>query len=341
MAGEDDVSQRTTLADAVAENAVFADDLQELRIGLVMSGGVSLAVWMGGVTQELNRLIRANRPGDAGDGTYLKLLRLTRSLPRIDVIAGTSAGGLNGALLAYAITQDAAVSGLRELWLELGALEALLRPPLVSNPPSLMRGDEYFLRRLESAITSLKNQLTKPDEVPMELMITTTLLNPWPHGVPDSLGTIIQDADHRGEFTFRRGTPAGDEEAPELADQFAQSDIAARLALAGRCSASFPLAFEASYAPVGMTTDDPARPDMKPHASFGQSRWVIDGGVLANQPLRPALRAIFRQPARKQVRRVARVRRPGPGRSGEGGAGSAHAANARRRRALGGDTAAA
>ena len=34
------------------------------------------------------------------------------------------------------------------------------------------------------------------------------------------------------------------------------------------------------------------------------SRWVIDGGVLANQPLRPALRAIFRQPASRQVRRV-------------------------------------
>ena len=42
------------------------------------------------------------------------------------------------------------------------------------------------------------------------------------------------------------------------------------------------------------------------------SRWVVDGGVLANQPLRPALRAIFRQPASRQVRRVLAYRRAGP-----------------------------
>ena len=40
---------------------------------------------------------------------------------------------------------------------------------------------------------------------------------------------------------------------------------------------------------------------------------MIDGGVLANQPLRPALRAIFRQPARKQVRRVVGDFVPDPG----------------------------
>ena len=34
-----------------AEN-IYRD--QELRIALVMNGGVSLAVWIGGVTQEIN-----------------------------------------------------------------------------------------------------------------------------------------------------------------------------------------------------------------------------------------------------------------------------------------------
>ena len=38
----------------------------------------------------------------------------------------------------------------------------------------------------------------------MELIITTTLLNAWPRGVPDSFGTIIEDAEHRGEFAFTR-----------------------------------------------------------------------------------------------------------------------------------------
>ena len=34
------------------------DNLEELRIALVMNGGVSLAVWMGGVTSEIYRLVK-------------------------------------------------------------------------------------------------------------------------------------------------------------------------------------------------------------------------------------------------------------------------------------------
>ena len=286
---------RTELAERIAEGDFSADDLQELRLALVMTGGVSLAVWMGGVAHELNRLTRAE------GRTYLKLLQLTRSLPRIDVIAGTSAGGLNGALLAYAIVQDAEVARLRDLWLDLGALERLLRPPAKANPPSLMRGDDYFLPEIERAIRALANRPTEPIDRPMELIITTTLLNAWPRGVPDSFGTIVQDADHRGEFAFRRG-------ASRQADDFAIPDIEARLALAARCTASFPIAFEAGYVPVGA-----GEPDMADHANFQQSRFVVDGGILLNQPLRPALRAIFRQPASKQVRRVLAYVVPDPG----------------------------
>ena len=31
----------------------------DLRLAVVMTGGVSLAIWMGGVTHELNRLTRS------------------------------------------------------------------------------------------------------------------------------------------------------------------------------------------------------------------------------------------------------------------------------------------
>ncbi len=147
----------------------------------------------------------------------------------------------------------------------------------------------------------------------MELIITTTLLNAWPRGIPDSFGTIIQDADHRGEFTFRRGAGESGDDGDEPRDDFTAGDIDYRLALAARCTASFPIAFEASFVPVDGETDKPMRPDMKQHANFGMSRWVIDGGVLANQPLRPALRAIFRQPASRQVRRVLAFVVPDPG----------------------------
>jgi hypothetical protein len=53
-----------------------------------MTGGVSLAVWMGGAAHELNRVVRG------GPGAYRQLLDLTGTRARVDVIAGTSAGGI-------------------------------------------------------------------------------------------------------------------------------------------------------------------------------------------------------------------------------------------------------
>lgn len=35
-------------------------DYQELRMALAMSGGLSLAIWMGGVTMEIYRMVRAD-----------------------------------------------------------------------------------------------------------------------------------------------------------------------------------------------------------------------------------------------------------------------------------------
>lgn len=304
-------SRRDRLAKLIAEEGFEVEDLQELRFAMVMTGGVSLAIWMGGATREFDRVIHAE------SATYLELLRLTRSLPRIDVITGTSAGGLNGALLAYAITQGTGVAGLGPLWLKVGALERLLRQPTQRDPPSLMLGDDYFLPQIEGAIAELTGPGTSPRDVPMELVITTTLLKPWPRGVPDTFGTIIHDVDHRGEFVFRRGVSLDPADPSPLDDDFADPDIQARLALAARCTASFPVAFEASYVPMQAADTSPGHPDMTGTANFEKSRFVIDGGVLLNRPLRPALRAIFRQPASKQVRRVLAYVVPDPGDGGK------------------------
>jgi predicted acylesterase/phospholipase RssA len=68
---------------------------KQLRIAVVMNGGVSLAVWIGGVAYELWRF--AQRKGEWGrqlEGVQLE--------PRIDVLAGTSAGGINAVFLALA-----------------------------------------------------------------------------------------------------------------------------------------------------------------------------------------------------------------------------------------------
>jgi len=69
---------------------------EELRIAVVMNGGVSLAVWIGGVTLEIGRVL-------ARDSVYGEIQTLTGTSTRVDVICGTSAGGVNGAFLAMAM----------------------------------------------------------------------------------------------------------------------------------------------------------------------------------------------------------------------------------------------
>ncbi|HKC23747.1 MAG TPA: patatin-like phospholipase family protein, partial [Thermoanaerobaculia bacterium] len=68
----------------------------EIRVALVFSGGVSLAVYENGVAHAFFDLVREN-------GVFGPVLDLLDSHARVDVIAGTSAGGINGLFLASAL----------------------------------------------------------------------------------------------------------------------------------------------------------------------------------------------------------------------------------------------
>jgi predicted acylesterase/phospholipase RssA len=70
---------------------------REVRLGIVMYGGVSLAIYIYGVAHELFRAVR-------GRGIYKLLKAVTDSDIVVDVISGTSAGGINGVLLGYALS---------------------------------------------------------------------------------------------------------------------------------------------------------------------------------------------------------------------------------------------
>ena len=114
---------------------------KELRIGLVCYGGVSLAVYMHGVTKELWKLARASRAFHSGtpDGgnsehIYHDLLAdihnaggpKLRVLP--DIITGASAGGINAVFLAQAIHSGQSLEPLTDLWLENADVDRLLDP---------------------------------------------------------------------------------------------------------------------------------------------------------------------------------------------------------------------
>ncbi|MBE3010170.1 patatin-like protein [Microbispora sp. NEAU-D428] len=293
------------------------DDREDIRIAVVLNGGVSLAVWIGGVTNEINRLAQDSLDPS---GVYTGLLELTGSTVRVDVIAGTSAGGINGALLGYAQVYGAELDALSRLWTDLGSFTELLRASSPNNPPSLLRGDDYALPQLASAFDNLVPmeqrgaRYVPPRLRPVDLIITTTLMKGQHDRFADDFGNEIIDVVHAERFRFVRGV-----DTPPERDPFHFSrEITRRLALAGRCTSSFPIAFEPSFVPIGERGPDELHPDMRdggaetPIASFAESRFVLDGGVLLNMPVKPALASIYAQPAQRQVRRLLTYVNPNP-----------------------------
>lgn len=114
---------------------------KELRIALICYGGVSLAVYMHGVTKELWKLAQASRDfhsdGESAHGSqaiYREMLERVaedqdvrlRVLP--DILAGASAGGINAVFLAQAIHSGQSLEPLTELWLECADVDRLLDP---------------------------------------------------------------------------------------------------------------------------------------------------------------------------------------------------------------------
>lgn len=127
---------------------------KELRLALVCFGGVSLAVYMHGISKEILKLVRASRAlhaianraeragaraedlfatGDAEHDTEAVYFDLLRAIGQhvelrviVDVIAGASAGGINGVMLARALAHDLPVAHLRDMWLEAGDVVELL-----------------------------------------------------------------------------------------------------------------------------------------------------------------------------------------------------------------------
>jgi len=268
--------------------------LEELRLALVLNGGVSLAVWMGGVSFELNRLVRETHP------VYQGLLRLTKTAARIDVISGTSAGGINGAALALAQIHDKSLYSLRDIWLDIGGLENLMHEPEDEDLSSLLRGNDWFLPKIQSAFGALNGSDPAPaSQVPMLLNLTTTLLDGESHDRLDDFGANIEDVVHRAAWRFERfdAAPAAAPAAPTAplpagtpapsADAFAHKQIVARLAFAARSTASFPVAFEpAEYDPAGplFAGSDAFRIEGRP-PHVDKARLLLDGGILDNQPL--------------------------------------------------------
>ena len=303
---------------------------RETRLALVMNGGVSLAVWMGGVSAEIDRLRRAGREPAGDDGVLALWEKLVKALDvrvTVDVIAGTSAGGLNGAALATSIARGTKLPDLRKTWLDVASIKRLAEneDQQDGDRPSVLNGEMFAAQihsvfgsipepdrpRPDRAVEGLTDESVQKlgDELAIEaaapravtLYTTATSLRGKAQRYADETGTEFDQLEYRIVCTFRRDLDGHTE--------FAGSEATDQLSRAARASASFPAAFQPTFfhsgRPVGRTGPGTEGPDMASISDMGgDSRWVIDGGVLDNEPFGPVLDEIAKRPIDADVDRV-------------------------------------
>ncbi|MFE3653748.1 DUF3376 domain-containing protein [Streptomyces sp. NPDC059152] len=285
----------------------------ETRLALVLNGGVSLAVWMGGVTHEMDLLRRASGPDseDSVDVRDREVFAIWRRLARkagtkvvVDIVSGTSAGGINGLILATAIARGARLPPLKDLWTHSASLQNLLAPP---PRMSVLNGDTFA--------TEVRNALHRIEESPegsthpVTLFVTATALDGRDRSYRDGFGTEFQVRDHRRLYRFQQEN-SSEHLGYELDDRqewkFTERSVAhftgansPALVNAARATAGFPVAFRpVSEFPM---LDHRVMPD--PELDFPAS-CVIDGGVLNNAPFGPVLHEITRRTLDVPMKRV-------------------------------------
>ena len=226
--------QQITVADVAAQPAMVPETsprppdarLRELRLALVCYGGVSLAIYMHGVTKEFERLVAASvayerdqtRHDFAAHDTaavYWTLLQQLEQQPElwdearrggeqagqaaqvrtkvvVDIVSGTSAGGINGMFLAAAIARNRSQHPLQAMWMNKGDIKRLLRGP--ESWPAWLKtpyvlGSVAVLRRLTAEpadLTSTDGFLTSEHSLPRAMrarLLDTLDLFGIAHGV--------------------------------------------------------------------------------------------------------------------------------------------------------------
>ncbi len=295
---------------------------RETRLGIVMYGGVSLAVYINGICQELFRAVR-------GDGFYQVLKSLIDSDIVVDIISGTSAGGINGLMLGFALANNYDFSRTKELWQEHGDLQRLLQQ--IDLEPdqykSLLNSDGYYRAKLADAFRSMapcRKQADCPSPIKeLDVFVTGTAINANVYTTVDDAGRTIDLKDYRNVFRLkhRQDRPGAQPFRAESDDKEVVCQALAKLA---RLTSCFPGAFlpvevriDGEPAAHGASHSDQYRDDKVDQklAAWGKltkSNYYLDGGVLDNKPFTPTLEAIFGRTAERDVDRILFYVEPDP-----------------------------
>ena len=327
---------------------------RELRLALVCYGGSSLAIYMHGVTKELHRLVKASSglespdaPGDSAspsERVYAHLLSELASADReqvrtrvvVDVIAGTSAGGINGICLAKALAHNLSLDGFRDLWFNRGDIDGLLAAPgflprklkagwvaarALKQAP--LRGDlmaqwiwDAFHTMDGTAPHGTSSATLMPDRHLLELFVTITDFYGYGRQVPYADPNPIQDTRHRHLLNFRYGGGDG-------RDDFGPNSNGA-LTFAARTTSCIPgvfppVSFDQLKKWLGQRGLDAGDLESRFFRIYELAKfppgwtWFVDGGVLDNKPFGPAIQAIRQRPADVEVDRRLLYLEPDPG----------------------------
>lgn len=341
--------------------------VKEIRFAVVMYGGVSLAIYINGVAQELLRMVRATAVNENGDDfrfteteldeveqnyrTLAFLLgdrNLTKSFTDqvkdenswkafrrkiansinksqpakvvrfvVDIMSGSSAGGINAIYLSKALVSGQNINSLQDLWVNEGDFSILLNDKrslldaaslrLSKKPRSLFNSQRMYLKLLEAFQAMDTKENPVKDSMIDEVDLFVTLTDFWGLPIPVRLfDKIIYERNHRRRlhFKYRNGGKTND----------FKNENYPFLAYAARCTSSFPIAFDPMK--LSDTTDvlkrtkdkmqlpldwkkyfPEERINLNEKAIEWENRVFVDGGTLDNKPFGHAIEALAQRQA--------------------------------------------
>jgi patatin-related protein len=342
---------------------------REVRLAVVMYGGVSLAIYINGVTQELLNLVRATAPDPENPsralheevaGTQKIYRRLGQILTEggcapvydkngpvrtrfvVDILSGTSAGGINAVFLAKALANGQDMEQLKSLWIDKADIEQLINDResvkrveglKLKKPTESLLNSQRMYRELLDAFDHMDAPSARqaPHVDQLDLFVTTTDIRglPLPLRLADM---VVKERRHRHVLHFRYSGPNKDDSRNDFHEENNPF-----LAFACRCTSAFPFAFEPMrLSAVGAVLQGTAKWQDRSDICMQRKRWQEffpdypkknqgsdkaydfrerpfgDGGYLDNKPFTHAIEALPMRQGGKNVDRKLIYIEPSP-----------------------------
>ena len=219
--------------------------VEEVRFAVVMYGGISLCVYMNGIMQQLLHLVRATATDPATatdaapDGEFVvpddaampPIERVYRRLAQarshdaegrvtckfiVDVLSGTSAGGLNNLFLARALANEEDVDELTRLWIKEGDIASLFNDArsedprwgvVATRPPESLLNGSRMAQRLLQAMRGMEKTGRSKGRASrlvrrLDLHMTATDLEGLDQSLHIGSDQSITEMRHRASFHF-------------------------------------------------------------------------------------------------------------------------------------------